>query len=172
MTKKISALELTLMERRFKKSEQNSAIRNYRRKKSASTVSQGSRFAQKMVAEVREGEAAAAANRANAGQDARENLANSSSNFVVMKVKLDDPEIPFKSASLVMSIGTTIGDRVILNHTESETAHLHSVVISTAKIGNAEFRVYPSLASAMAAAVEDNAAIEAYRQANLKGYPA
>ncbi len=169
MTKKISELELTMMERRFRKLERDSAIREYRRKKGTSAVSHGSRLAQKMVAEVRAGEAAAAANLANAGQDIREKLKNSSNNFVVMKLKLDDPEIPFKSASLVMSIGPAIGDRVVLDYTDSEMAKLPSVVVPTAKIGTAEFRVYPSLASAMAAAAEDNAAIEAYKQAKLKG---
>ncbi|MGV1775380.1 hypothetical protein ACQZ6H_10650 [Agrobacterium fabrum] len=169
MTKKLSALELTIMERRFRKSEQDSAIRNYRRKKGESAVSQGSRWAQKMVSEVRAGEAAAAANRANAVPDTRDKLTNISSNFVVMKLKLDDPDIPFKSASLVMSIGISIGDRVVLDHTDSEMAKLPSVVVPTAKIGTAKFRVYPSLASAMAAAVEDNAAIDAYKQAKLKG---
>lgn len=172
MTKKLSALELTLMERRFHKSEQESALRNYRRKKGASAVSQGSRWAQKMVAEVRAGEAAAATNRANAGSDTRENLTNSSTNFVVMKLKLDDPDIPFKSASLVMSIGTAIGDRVVLDYTDSEMAKLPSVVVPTAKIGSAEFRVYPSLASAMAAAAEANTDIEAYKKAKLEGQPA
>ncbi len=172
MTKKLSALELTVMERRFRKSEQDSAIREYRRKNGTSAVSYGSRLAQKMVAEVRASEAAAAANRANAGSDTREKLTNSFNNFVVMKLKLDDPDIPFKSASLVMTIGTPIGDRVVLDYTDSEMAKLPSVVVPTAKIGTAEFRVYPSLASAMAVAVEDNAAIEAYKQAKLKGQPA
>lgn len=169
MTKKLSALELTVMERGFRKSEQDSAIREYRRRKATSAVSHGSRLAQKMVTEVRAGEAAAAASRANAGQDIRGNLTNSSNNFVVMKLELNDPEVPFKSASLVMSIGAAIGDRVVLNYTESEMAKLPSVVVPTAKIGTAEFRVYPSLASAMAAAAEDNAAIEAYKKAKLKG---
>lgn len=162
MTKKLSELDLALMERRFRKSEQDSAIRDYRRKKGSSAVSQGSRWAQKTVADVRAGEAAAS--RAHVKTEATKPATTTRTPHVVMKAPLDDSAIPFKSMSIVMEVGATIGNKVALDQRDEVLAgeNVPSLLISISRLGSEDFRVYPDFQSAKDAADKDNEAIDNY----------
>ncbi len=170
MTKTLTTTELNAMENRFRKMERDSAVRTYR-KKAASTTSQGSRFAQRMVAQVKAGEAAAAASRASAAKaEASKPAATTRTPHVVMKGPLDDSAIPFKSMSIVMEIGATIGEKVALNNTDEILAeeNMPSVLISISKLGTENFRVYPDYQSAKAAADKDNEALDNYIKSAAK----
>lgn len=155
----LSQTDLQNMERRYRKMERDAAVRNYRRTKvkSVRPMSPSQRNAE-MVAAIKAGEALARAKTPPAPA-----ADESQKEHVLMTLDLGE-DVPFKTASVVMSLGATIGDRVVLNYLDpAMAAELPAVVIPTAKLGSAQFLVYPSLASANAAEAKANEALNAFR---------
>lgn len=168
--KRLSPLELALMERRFDRMKQNDALRANRREKNAGIQSKGSQWATKKVAEIRANEALAVANRANAKAENFTATVRTPTPHVVVRSPLDDPKIPIKFMSMVFEVGATIGSRVTLDIRNEALAGENnpSLMLSISKLGTEDFKVYPSFEAGKAAADKENETLNAYMRTLAK----
>lgn len=154
------------MERRFQRMKHNDVVSKYRREAKAVVASKGTQWAKKMVEQVHAGEALAVVNRAKAQAGSLVPAVLTPTPHVVVRAPFNDPEIPFKSMSIVFEVGATIGSRVALNQRDKTLAgeNLPSLMLSISKLGTEDYRVYPSFEAAQAAAEKDNEAINSYME--------
>lgn len=160
---RVSNEEVIAIDQRFKKMQRNEALRSYRKARV------GKKSVDNRVAQVKASDAAARAAREAAAKPAPvADTANDGSMYVVMTLPLNDPAIVFKSVAVVMQIGASIADRVALNYVDAEmAAALSSVIVPVSKLGQPDFRVYPTLAAAQAAADLDNATLNEWKALKL-----
>jgi hypothetical protein len=166
---KISELELTIMERRFRKSERDAAVRNHRRTK-AKTIGGAAKSVKigpepsSLAKKLDDASAALLAAGGPSGETA--DTPQARAGFVLWRVDLKDSSLPFKTAALVMEIGATLGSKVMLHHLDPDmvAAGTPSVPVSIAKLGTESFTVYRDLASASLAAERENTAVEQYKR--------
>lgn len=192
MSEYLSPLRLALMERRFDKMKQNDALREYRRSKATAKpgTASASLKSQALVKEIKALEGATAKARQNAldaftkspGEEFAASVRQSAKllateppeakRHVVMKAPLANPDIPFKSMSIVFEIGATIGNKVALDQRDETLAgeNIPSFMLSISKLGSDDYRVYPSFEAAKSAADKDNAALDAYMRSAAKTY--
>ena len=168
--KRLSPLELTLMERRFQRMKHNDVVSKYRREAKAVVTSKGTQWAKKMVEQVHAGEALALANRAKAQAGSLVPAVLTPTPHVVVRSPLDDPKIPIKFISMVFEVGATIGSRVALDIRNEALAGENnpSLMLSISKLGTEDFKVYPSFEAAKAAADKENETLNAYMRTLAK----